>query len=231
MKKDDYRFNLSVMPIIADQVLRNYKRDRSYFEYFSPKFDNEFLISFEEKVNAFVHLTQLQSIINKITKTEEKTQVIITRFNPLLHNAEVFLHLVPKAARLPVAKFGIKELRDALNKRCLWEIQRTCRKMINEFELHLEKFIDRGFLSIILNDLHLLAEKIKNIESELADLTHQRDMIIYEYLTINNQLENIVESIIKSTPAVFGENNSDKREEYSIEKLMTQAQYRRNDSQ
>jgi len=231
MKREDYRFNLSETPIIADQILRNYKRDRSYFEYYSPIFDNEFLISFEEKVNDFNHLSQLQSLKNKISKSEEKTQTILTRFNPLLRNIEAFLRLVPKATRLPVAKFGLKDLREALNRRCLWEIQRSCRKMINEFELHLEKFIDRGFLSIILNDLHVLLEKLKKVESELADLTNQRDMIVYQYLTMNNQLEDIVETIIESTPAVFGENNADKREEYSIERLMTQAQYRRGESQ
>ena len=231
MKREDYRFNLSETPIIADQVLRNYKRDRSFFEYYSPIFDNKFLISFEEKVNAFVHLSQLQLLKSKISKTEEKTQTILARFNPLLRNIDAFLRIVPKATRLPVAKLGLTELRDALNRKCLWEIQRSCRKMISEFEFHLEKFIDRGFLSIILNDLHVLVEKLKYVESEMSDLTNHRDMIVYQYLTINNQLEDIVGTIIDSTSAVFGENNTDKREEYSIEKLITQAQYRRGENQ
>jgi len=231
MERADHHLDSTEIPIIANQVLRNYKRDRSYFEHYSPKFDYEFLLRFEEKVDTIVHLASEQALENEITKADEKINMIIDHFNPLVAITEAFLHCVPKVTELPIAHFSLNELRDALSRKCLWEIQRNCQKIVNEFEVHFEEFIDTGFLSIILNDFHLSLEKLKNAESELADITHLRDMIANEYLIVDNQVEYYINTIIESTPKVFGENDADKRVEYSIEKLMSQAQFLKGDIQ
>ena len=47
-------------------------------------------------------------------------------------------------------------------------------------------------------------------------------MIASKYELVNTQVEDYVETIIMASPAVFGELNIDKREEYSIDKLMKQ---------
>lgn len=231
MERADHHLNSTEIPIIANQVLRNYKRDRSYFEHYSPKFNYEFLLRFEEKVDTIVHLASEQALENEITKANEKIKMVIDHFNPLVAITEAFLHCVPKVKGLPIAHFSLNELRDALNRKCLWEIQRSCQKIVNEFEVHFEEFIDTGFLSIILNDFHLSLEKLKNAESELADITHLRDMIANEYLIVDNQVEYYIKTIIESTPKVFGENDAEKRVEYSIEKLMSQAQFLKGDIQ
>lgn len=231
MERADHHLNSTEIPIIANQVLRNYKRDRSYFEHYSPKFDYQFLVHFEEKVDAIVHLKSQQALEKEITKADEKINMIIDHFNSLATITETFLHCIPKVARLPIANFSLNQLGDALNKRCIWEIQRSSQKIIDEFELHAEEFIDTGFLSIILNDFHLSLVKLKNAESELSDITHLCDMISNEYLIVDNQVEYYIKSIIESTPKVFGEKDADKRVEYSIEKLMSQAQFLNDDIQ
>lgn len=231
MERADQHLNSMEIPIIANRILHNYKRDRSYFEHYSPKFDHQFLVQFEEKVDTIVQLTSQQTLEKEITKADEKIKMIIDHFYPLIAITEDFLHSVPKAAGLPVANFSLNELRDALNKRCIWEIQRSCRKIIDKFELHANKFIDTGFLSIILNDFHLSLEKLKNAESEIADITQLRDMITNEYLIVDNQVEYYIKTILESTPKVFGEKDADKMAEYSIKKLMSQAHFLNDDIQ
>jgi len=231
MEGADHLLNSTEIPIIANQVLRNYRRDRSYFEHYSPKFNNEFLISFEEKVDTIVHHPSQQALENEIAKADEKIKAIINHFNPLLDITEAFIRCVPKVSGLTIEIFSLDKLRDALNRRCIWEILRSCHKMINELELQIEEFIDRGFHSVILNDYHAIMEKLKNSEAELADLTHLRDMIANEYLVADSQVEYYIKTIIDSLPKVFGENNTDKKVEYSIEKLITQAHFLRSEPQ
>jgi hypothetical protein len=231
MERADHHLNSTEIPAIANRILRKYKRDRSYFEHYSPKFDNEFLISFEERIDTMTRLKSMQALENEITRTNEKIRVIISHFDPLLTATEAFLHCEPKVKGFPIANFSLVELRDALNRRCILEIQRSCQKIIDEFEVHIEEFIDRGFLSIILHDLHVFLEKLKNSESELTDISHLRDMMANEYLMIDRQVEYYIQTIIESSTRVFGENNTDKKVEYSIEKLMTEAHFLNSDRQ
>ena len=230
MKMADHRFNLTETPIIADQILRNYKRDKSYFEHFSPKFDHEFLVKFEEKVDTLAHLTPLQVLKNEIAKKDENIKIIINHFRPLLNITEALLQRVATAQNLPVANSGLNELRESLNRGNTGEIQKNCRNMISKLELRIDELIDKGFILRILNDFHLLTVKLKNAESELADVTHQYNMNTDKYLMIDNQLEDFVEPIIESIHVVFGENDADKKEEYAIAKLMTHAQFMRSES-
>ena len=103
--------------------------------------------------------------------------------------------------------------------------------MVHELEPHIEELLDKGFILRILNDFQVLMAKLKNAEWELAVARHQHDMMADEYLLIDNQLKGFVETIIQSTPEVFGENNTDKMEEYSFEKLMIQDQFMRGERQ
>jgi hypothetical protein len=231
MKKVEHHFNLTGVPFIAGRILHNYKRDRSYFEHYSPIFNNKFLVSFEEKLEHLVHFIPNLTFDKGIVKPDEKIEVIIVCFGPLLEVAEAFLHSVPKASILPEMGINFNGLREALGRRCIAEIKGICIEIVSRFELHIEKFIDKGILSIILNDFRILIVKLKELDSELSNFARQSDMASDINLLDDNQLEDFVETIIASTPAVFGGQDISKREDYSIEKIMMQAQFRKSDRQ
>ena len=113
MVRSDHGFNIIETPRIADRILRNYKRDRSYFENYSPKFDNEFLTSLEEKVDTLTHLTPLQTLENEIVKKDEKVQILISHFRPLLNVTEELLHRGAEDLNLLAANIGLYELRES----------------------------------------------------------------------------------------------------------------------
>jgi len=222
MDRANFPFNLPETSLLADRILRNYKRDRNYFELYSPKFDHDFIVSFEEKVETLIHPTPLQVLENEILKKTEKIKITINHFRPLLNITEVLLQKVADEPCLRVAGLSLNQVRESLDRQCSSEIQKSCRKMICELELCIDELIDKGFIMRILNDFHLLTEKLKNCESELTNLNRQYEMIASKYELVNTQVEDYVETIIMASPAVFGELNIDKCEEYSIDKLMTQ---------
>ena len=225
MYKADRHFDPSEMPTIADQILRNYKHDRSYFEHYSPKFDQVFLNRFEEKVDTLVHHPFLQAFENEIAKTNEKIMLLISHVEPLINLTEALLKRVPKISNIPVSNFDFDALRGAISLESIGEIKRSCYKIISEFNRHLEKFIDLGFVSILLSDFQVLSDKLRDAESELAELTHQYNLIAHEFIMVDHQLNDILETILNSNAAVFGQNNPDKTEEYSVEKIMLHAQF------
>ena len=222
MDRANFPFNLPETSFLANQILRNYKRDRNYFEHYSPKFDHDFIVSFEEKVESLVHPIPLQVLENEILKKTEKMQVTINHFRPLLNITEVLLQKIADEPCLRVAGLSLNQVRESLNRQCSSEIQKCCQQMICELELCIDELIDKGFIMRILNDFHQLTEKLKNCETELTHLTRQYEMTASKYELVNTQVEDYVETIIMATPAVFGELNIDKREEYSIDKLMKQ---------
>lgn len=231
MKSKDYHFNLEKFPLFAEHLLDNYKRDRLYFENYSSKFNHEFLILFEERVNALAHHTPLKILENGIIQINNKIETIIYSFIPLLNITETFLRRVPRMTGIRIADFSINEVREALDTRSVWEIQKSCYKIIHELEYHLDEFLDKGFMFILLSDFHLLIKKLNQFELELADISHRYNMIADEFLFADRQLKEFLDIIIESTPAVFGVNQTNKMEDYSLEKLMMHAQYKRTECQ
>ena len=231
MNKAAYRFSSSEMPILADRILNNYKRDKSYFEKYSPKFNQEFLLRFEEKVNSLDHHMFSQSFNHRIIQSNKKIEEFITSFSPVLNITETFLRSGPKVTGLSVSDFSLNELKNALNRRCIGEIQRSCLKLVRQLESHIDEFVDKGFIIILLNNFRLLIDKLINLECELAKVAYRHDMISDEYLFIDHQLKDLIETIIESSPAVFGDSDTTKREEYSIEKLMIQVPFKRGKTQ
>jgi len=230
MEKIDHYSCLVEAPVIASQILENYKRDRSYFEQYSTKFDDKFLVHFEENVDTLFHLTPLQELKKEIEEKNEIILITIHHFLPLLNVTKA---LMLKAINIPDQSdinVFLNQLGESVNKRCVWEIQRNCRKLVDEMELHVEELIDKGFVLRILNDFNQLMGKLKKCESDLADVTYRHDKVATEYSLINNQLADVVETIVESVPAVLGEHDPAKSEEYSIERMMTQIQFRRSES-
>ncbi len=231
MKGPKSHFNSTEIPVIASQILRNYKRDRSLFERYSPKFNHEFLVNFEEKVESLTRLKPLTVLKKEITEKIDKIHILISHFLPLISITEDLIRRTPGRKDFPVSDLSLGELKKSINKNHLWEIRRSCKRIVSELELNMESIIDKGFLFRILDDFNNLLYQLKNLESEIADLTHLHDMISEEYLIVDNQVNDFLETIIESSRDVFGEHNSEKWSEYSIEKLMTNSQFKRSESQ
>ena len=231
MKRAIFRFNSSEIPMLADQILHNYKRDKSYFERYSTKFNNDFLVRFEERVNALVNRKSHKTFNDRMVHLNKNIDLFISSFSPFLENIEIFLHRSTKVAAIRGSDFSFSEVNDALNRRCFSELKRSCLKLISQIELHTENFIDKGFILILIHNFRLFMSKMISLECELAELTHRHDQISDEYLFLDHQLKNFIETIIESTPAVFGDDDAAKREEYSIEKLMMQTQINRSQTQ
>jgi hypothetical protein len=177
MKRIDQRFNPPQTPVIANQILRYYKRDKSSFEYYSTESNREFPVSPESNINSSGHFTPLQILEEEISKINEKMPIIINHFRPLLNITEALLQRASEEQNFAEANCRLNQLRDSLDKNYTWEIQRSCRALVNELELRIDSLIDKGFILRILIDFHLLMGKLKNCEMKLADLTHQYNSI------------------------------------------------------
>jgi hypothetical protein len=231
MKRVSHHFKLAETPFIADRILHNYKRDRSYFEHYSPVFNNEFLVNFEKKVDKMVHFFRLQSLETEIAKSNVKKPCLFSYVAPLIGITEALINRIPYGSAPGKTNFNINELREALKRGSLVEIKKTCQDLLIELELNADKFIDHGILTVILNDFRILIGKLQDIKPELTDNKDQSSLENDEYQLDDNNLEDFMETILQSTSKVFGVNNIDKMEDYSIERIMIQAQFNRSDSQ
>ncbi len=231
MKQANSNFNASEMPILANRILSSFKRDRSYFEQYSQKFNYEFLNTFEEKVNTLINLADSQTFNGRISQTKEKIETIICNFDPLLEILQAYLRRNYPITGIRINDFRLFEVREVLNKKCVWEIRRSCQRLINRLEANIEDFIDKGFILVLISDFHFLIQKLNKMEDDLAEAIHLQGMVTDEFRYVDNQVIDLINTIIESTPAVFGEDDRAKRDDYEIEKMMIQTQFNRSDIQ
>ena len=143
MKRVSHHFKLAETPFIADRILHNYKRDRSLFEQYSPIFNNEFLVNFEEKVDKMVHFFPLQSLETEFAESNEKGLFIVGYITHLLGITEALINCVPYGSALRKTKFNFNKLREALKQESVVEIQKAG---LSENDIRIsEKLIEKKF--------------------------------------------------------------------------------------
>jgi len=189
MKRADHRFNLPQNPGMANQILRYYNLNQSSFEHVPPKPDHKLLIAPGTNISDALLFQQLQMLSNEISNKNERILIIINHFRPLLNITEALLHKASEVQYISRTNHTLNMLRESLNKEYTWEIQRCCRALVDELELHIDDLIDKGFILRILIDYRLLMGKLKSYETELADLVHQYDAISNEYSVKKTMLE------------------------------------------
>ncbi len=201
MKQDNYRYKSSEIPFFAHRIPGNYNLDKSYSEQHPTKFNHELLASFAEEVKSLIYHTSSQPLKDEIIHSNDKIVSLLANFSLMLNIMETFLHSNYPAAGIRPHNFIMKEVKDALSKGSIWETQRNCENLIYLLENNLDEFIDKGFISILISDLHILVRKL-------------------------NELLN---TIIESEPSDSSDDASAKPDEYSIEKLMIQSLFRSNE--
>ncbi len=224
-------FNLSQITFLADKILAKYKQDKSYFEHYSPKFNQEFLKQFEENLNLLNHQLPSKTVQEHIFQLNNSIERAILNFDPLIKLTEIFIRRNYPITGLRIVDLPITDVKEALTKKCIWEIRRNSIRLLSQLESKLDDFIDHGFLSILIEDFQNLIKILNSLEADLAESTHQLGMLSDEYRQLDIRITDLINTIIESTPAVFGDDDSGKKEEYSIEKLITQAQFNRSEPQ
>lgn len=220
MRKEIHRLNLSDAPHIAAEILQNYKRDRVYFEHYSPKFNNDFLSHLEEKVNALIYQSSLRQMENKMESKRNQIEITIGHFRPIVKAIAALIEKVRNELNFQFINTDLDELEVALHKKCLWEILRTGKKTAEKLELYIDELIDQGFIVRILSDLKNLLVRLDREENELAMLKREYNSIADEYTLIAHQLKEYLDTIIESSTEVFGKTEKNKIESYNIEKIL-----------
>ncbi len=218
MKTNNYRINRSDIPILADHILSSYKQDLSSFEKNTSELNRRALNDLEQKIRAFSKRLETISIDTLTTQEKENIEKLLGDFKPLLNHTAHFiqknLSLKNRSELNPV----LANIELAFQKKDIRDIQQQSVNLVRQFEQSVDQVIDLGFVKLLVRDFKTLIKKLNDLESELTE----QHLISNDasFKEEDNELFQLLETIIKSTPMIFSHKDPEKTQAYAIEKML-----------
>jgi hypothetical protein len=215
MTRLKYQFTLDDMPLVAEYMYRTYQRDHDDFEHYSSDFNQEFEEALEERINAIRELPDLDSFDRKVAEKQKKLLIMTGHLRPLLNITEIYLRRsddVDKGFDDKVE--SINALRDGISERHFLEVQSGISRLIRYIVRHLPELTERGFPERIVDDFRLLSKNLQQMEVDLAETIHEKEVLTSESVHAVNDLWEVLEDIWNACPDVFSRVHPEKARDY-----------------
>jgi hypothetical protein len=215
--------------IVAHKVLQSFIRDRSIFANYSNLYDNRFLKDFRAKVIAMEHLDPIDKLDGDVELKRQKITDYLSHYRPVLNITEALLirSIDENGLNAEISEFYLSQLRDCVRKRKVWETLRFTRLINQKITNHLDELSDKEIFLRIIDDFTVFSINLRRAELEYAEAVHKRDMASIEHALAREQMQDLLESIFESSSKIFSATEWQKLDEYSIEKIMAEVQFRR----
>jgi len=126
-----------------------------------------------------------------------------------------------------ISEFYLSQLRDCVRKRKVWETLRFTRLIIQKITNHLDELSEKEIFLRIIDDFTVFSINLRRAELEYAEAVHKRDMTSIEHALAREQMQDLLDSIFESSAKIFSTTDVNKLDEYSVEKIMAEEQFRR----
>lgn len=172
MKRVEQFVTDSSYPLIADRILRQFKRDQSFLEHYHARFDRGYT-QYPPNENS----TDLPTtLLMEIRFTEKKIEALKNHLTRLLNITENMLGKVTEQVSFSTDEIDFTELRSALQNGMLWKIQRSSQKLVKRLSNHLDELLDKILIIRILNNFNQLMANLRKEDQYLSELEQRYDM-------------------------------------------------------
>jgi hypothetical protein len=219
MTRLKYQFTLDDMPRVAEYIYQTFQRDHDEFEHYSPDFNQEFEEALEERISAIRELPNLDFLDEKVAEKQKKVLIMTSHLRPLLNITEIYLKATKGDVEQNEDLDNINSLRTLLTEKRLWEIQSGIIKLLSYIDKHLPELAESGFPSRIVDDFRLLSKNLQQMEIDLAETIHEKEVITHESVQAMNDLWEALEDIWTACPEVFAKEHPEKMRDYSPEEI------------
>ncbi len=230
MMENRDRMNEQEISFVANKVLLNFMRDKNLFANYSLQYDDKFLTDFQRRIQEMENLESIDQFDAAVDAKRQKITNYIGHYQPILNITEALIHksIDENGLEADSSEFYLNELRECLRKRKVWETMRYTRLLIRKIEYYMEQLASKDVFVRIISDLHLFTENLRRAELEYAEAVHMRDMSEIEHSMTRNQLQQMLDAIFDTSAKIFAsKSDAIKMNDYSIEKIMADEQFKR----
>jgi hypothetical protein len=220
MKDAKFNCKKEEVPAIAGFVNESLIHDLIQFREYSPEFNDEFVAQFNTKRNYCLELEssdittkRLKAITTQLVKKEKGLR-------PLLNKLEGYLNLAGSALDIPAESFGIKAVRDAINKSNDEGVIASMQTVLKNIKRNNTVLLAKGLKQELTDSLSATVTEIDLLNIEQNKLTNERNNATASNIKDYNELWDMLSTVCATARSLYRGVDELKLKEYTVTELL-----------
>lgn len=219
----DYRrFNCKheELPVIGGYLLYSLKRDRALFAALSPKFNEDYVLLFEERISMCSSLVDSKEETAELKLVTQRLYGAFAQSIEMVNVLTFYIKQAKSAIPIPLSDFGIQHLRDRISRKDAEGVLQNLHVVINRAQHYQSALLEQGMPNTFIEQLNLLHASISNDNQKQYEAFRRRRELVENNMSALNDLSEQMLEICDTGKLLFRGKDPVKLQEYTFKELL-----------
>ena len=206
------------LPVMCRYTAFSLKRDLTGFTAFSPKFNEEYITSFETKITTVEELVSSQSETIELKNCTNQLYLSMDNLLTSVDYLKGYLQLAGSTIPVSAKNFGLNTIRTAIGSRDAEKVLNDLHSIIVNCEKYQIQLTETGLSDTFITDLKTTYSSINSNKQKQYEIVSNRKARVQSNISTLNDLYDQLNEILKIGKILF-KGDSVKKQEYTFTEL------------
>lgn len=210
------------LPVICGFIAMSFARDFTYFEGYSPMFNQAYMTGFKERIQEVFELVRPKSETIELKLITERMNQKLDELIQSVNFVEGYLKLAGKTVPISAADFGLSELRRSIRSRDVESVLNLIRIVDGNLNKYKSELMAKGATEGLLDDFLEAFTALSNDKNRKFGLISNRAYLVQSNREKLNQLYEQFVEISTIGKMFFRQTDKAKLKDYTFSHLLKQ---------
>jgi uncharacterized protein YeeX (DUF496 family) len=218
----EFRCSSEELPVIGDFVSLNVKRDLVDFTAFSPKFDSNYVLTFDAEIKTCSELVSSKEETAKSKVITTHMYSTMDSLTGLANNLSIYIKMAKADIPISIADFGIPALRKDVHRRNAEGVLKNLHILNNCILQYKDALTKQGLSDAVISAFAAAAVSIRDDNRKQYELVSNRKELVQNNMELFNGLYAKIIEICQVGKALYKGKDEKKVKDYTFSELMKQ---------
>jgi hypothetical protein len=218
----EFRCNNEELPVIGDFVSFSVKRDLVDFTAFSPKFDSNYVLTFDAETKTCSELISSKEETAKLKVITTRMYSTMDGLTGLVNNLSIYIKMAKTDIPISIADFGIPALRKDIHRRNAEGALQNLHILNNCILQYKDALTEQGLSDAVINAFTAAAVSIHDDNQKQYEIVSNRKELVQNNIELFNGLYAKIIEICQVGKALYKGKDEKKVKDYTFSELMKQ---------
>jgi hypothetical protein len=207
------------LPVAADFVSESLQRDLADFSAYSPKFNDDYLIVFKEKIAAVKSVVAGKIFTKELSKATADLKDALGKLRPMLNKIEGYAKMAGKSLTTTVTGFGISAVRQPLNRGNVEGVTKALGDLFHSIENNRNVLSEQGLSDETVNALRNAHEEIGRLNKLQNQIVSRRAIAVEENTAVFGDLWETLSETLTAGRSLYKGVDAARIKDYTLAEL------------
>ena len=216
------------LPIVCGFVAISLERDLNDFAHYSPVFDSNYVVVYNEKINVVQELIQPKSETVELKLITEHTYSTLNAMIEPINHVEGYLQLASKTVPISASDFGTVQLRKSIRKHDVENVLMQLRTVNANLAKYKNELMAKGLTDTLMAKFAEGATLLADDKKKKFAVISNRAALVQNNQSLLNELYDQMTEICNIGKVLYKLTDKAKLKDYTFTHLMKQVRRKEN---